>query len=115
MMTRTSTTFILVHPGFRLSLPSALRIAYALPMIDIPEELLRKIHPYELTKGSADAAFDQALDAVIDGLADHGVTGGKHGFSKAIEIMKQVPYDRSHPRPTVLIMNAKEQSAEKNA
>lgn len=115
LLTNDDTDFHNLHPGFRLSLPLALRIAYALPMIDILEELLRKIRPYELTKGSADAAFDQALDAVIDELAAHGVTGGKHGFSKAIEIMKQVPYDRSHPRPTVLIMNAKEQSAEKNA
>ena len=104
ILTNDDTDFHNLHPGFRLSLPSALRIAYALPMIDILEELLRKIRPYELTKGSADAAFDQALDAVIDGLAAHGVTGAKHGFSKAIEIMKQVPYDRSHPRPTVLIV-----------
>ena len=104
ILTNDDTDFHNLHPGFRLSLPSALRIAYALPMIDILEELLRKIRPYELTKGSADAAFDQALDAVIDGLAAHGVTGAKHGFLKAIEIMKQVPYDRSHPRPTVLII-----------
>ena len=104
ILTNDDTDFHNLHPGFRLSLPSALRIAYALPMIDILEELLRKIRPYELTKGSADAAFDQALDAVIDGLAAHGVTGAKHGFSKAIEIMKQVPYDRSYPRPTVLIV-----------
>ena len=104
ILTNDDTDFHNLHPGFRLSFPSALRIAYALPMIDILEELLRKIRPYELTKGSADAAFDQALDAVIDGLAAHGVTGAKHGFLKAIEIMKQVPYDRSHPRPTVLII-----------
>ena len=104
ILTNDDTDFHNLHPGFRLSLPSALRIAYALPMIDILEELLRKIRPYELTEGSADAAFDQALDAVIDGPAAHGVAGAKHGFSKAIEIMKQVPYDRSHPRPTVLII-----------
>ena len=69
-----------LHPGFRLNLLSALRIAYALPMIDILEELLRKIRPYELTKGNADAAFEQAMDAVIDGLSRHGVNGAKHGF-----------------------------------
>ena len=104
ILTNDDVDFHDLHPGFRLSLPSALRIAYALPMIDILEELLRKIRPYELTKGSADAAFNRALDSVIDGLASRGVTGAKHGFSKAIEILKQVPYDRSHPRPTVLIV-----------
>ena len=44
-------------------------------MIDILEELLRKIRPYELHKGNADAAFEQAMDAVIDGLSRHGVNG----------------------------------------
>ena len=104
ILTNDDADFHNLHPGFRLSLLSALRIAYALPMIDILEELLRKIRPYELTKGSADAAFEQAMDAVIDGLSRHGVNGAKHGFAKAIGIMKQVPYDRSHPRPTVLIV-----------
>ena len=104
ILTNDDTDFHNLHPGFRLNLLSALRIAYALPMIDILEELLRKIRPYELTKGSADAAFEQAMDAVIDGLSRHGVNGAKHGFAKAIGIMKQVPYDRSHPRPTVLIV-----------
>ena len=42
-----------LHPGFRLSLGSSLRIAFAMPMIDALEELLRKIRPYELEKGSA--------------------------------------------------------------
>ena len=37
-------------------------------MIDVLEELLRKIRPYETVKGSADEAFDKALDLVIDGL-----------------------------------------------
>ena len=104
ILTNDDADFHNLHPGFRLSLLSALRIAYALPMIDILEELLRKIRPYELTKGSADAAFEQAMDAVIDGLSRHGVNGAKHGFAKAIGIMKQVPYDCSHPRPTVLIV-----------
>lgn len=104
ILTNDDADFHNLHPGFRLSLLSALRIAYALPMIDILEELLRKIRPYELEKGSADAAFDRALDAVIDGLSSHGVNGAKRGFAKAIEIMKHVPYDRSHPRPTVLIV-----------
>ena len=80
ILTNDDADFHNLHPGFRLNLLSALRIAYALPMIDILEELLRKIRPYELTKGSADAAFEQAMDAVIDGLSRHGVNGAKHGF-----------------------------------
>ena len=37
----------------RWNLLSSMRIAFALPMIDVLEELLRKIRPYELTEGSA--------------------------------------------------------------
>lgn len=32
------------------------------------------------------------------------VTGAKKGFKKAIEIMNQVDYDRSNPKPQVLIV-----------
>ena len=34
-----------VHPGFQMSLSTAMAIACALPMIDVLEELLRKIRP----------------------------------------------------------------------
>ena len=93
-----------MHPGFRMNMLSAVRIAFALPMIDALEELLRKIRPYEKTAGSADTAFERALDQVIDGLTHSGVTGAKKGFKKAIEIMNQVDYDRSNPKPQVLIV-----------
>ncbi len=93
-----------MHPGFRMSLGSAIRIAMALPMIDALEELLRKMRPYELEPGSADAAFDSALDCVIEGIEAHGTIGAERGFKQAIDIMRQVRYDRSRPRPTVLIV-----------
>ena len=93
-----------MHPGFKMNLVSAMRIAFALPMIDVLEELLRKIRPYEKEAGRANAAFEEAMDQVIEGLEHHGISGARHGFVKAIEIMKEIPYDRSNPRPTVLIV-----------
>ncbi|MBQ7841022.1 MAG: 2-hydroxyacyl-CoA dehydratase [Lachnospiraceae bacterium] len=93
-----------VHPGFKMNMLSALRIAFALPMIDALEELLRKMRPYELKKGSADAAFERALDEVIYGLEHRGISGAKEGFQKAIAIMKEVSYDRSDKKPGVLIV-----------
>ena len=79
------------------------RIAFALPMIDVLEELLRKIRPYELTKGDADVAFEKALDEVIEGLEKHGIAGARKGFKKAITIMKKVRYDRTYLKQQVLI------------
>ena len=93
-----------LHPGFKMNLSSSLKIAFALPMIDVLEELLRKIRPYEKKHGSTDQAFEQALDQVIYGLQDHGLYGAKKGFEKAIDIMNSVPYDRSKKRPGVLIV-----------
>lgn len=93
-----------MHPGFQMNLLSAMRIAFALPMIDVLEELLRKIRPYELEPGSADRAFEKALDEVVYGLEKHGVHGAKKGFQKAVDIMGDVKYDRSQPKPQVLIV-----------
>ena len=93
-----------LHPGFKMNLVTAMRIAFALPMIDVLEELLRKIRPYETVSGSANQAFEQALDEVVYGLQYHGIRGAKQGFRRAIAIMKGVSYDRSAPRPGVLIV-----------
>ena len=93
-----------MHPGFKMSTAAAIRTAVGLPMIDALEALLRRMRPYELEPGSANAAFDRALDAVMDGLERHGVRGAASGFRRAIGIMGQVRYDRSRPRPTVLIV-----------
>ena len=92
------------HPGYRMSLTASVRVAFALPMIDALEELLRKIRPYETVPGSANQAFDQAMDLLIGGLERRGVRGAEQGFRKAIQVMKGVAYDRSSPKPTVLIV-----------
>ena len=93
-----------LHPGFKMNVLSALRMAFALPMIDVLEELLRKIRPYEKIPGSAEQAFEQAMDVFVDGLQNHGISGAKKGFAKAIKIMKTVSYDRSVLKPRVLIV-----------
>lgn len=92
------------HPGFRLSVNSAMRIAFALPMIDILEELLRKMRPYELHSGDAEAAFNTALDALIEGMEKRGIPGLARGFKQGITAMAQVEYDRSQRKPEVLIV-----------
>ena len=93
-----------VHPGFKLSLASSVQIAFGLPMIDGLEAMLRRIRPYELTPGSADAAFERAMDELMAGMERAGLRGLDAGFKRALRIMDAVPADRSHPRPTVLIV-----------
>ena len=93
-----------LHPGFKMSVASAARVAMGLPMIDALEELLRKMRPYELVPGSADEAFERALDEVIFGIEHHGASGAQRGFKRAIDIMRTVEYDRTNLRPRVLIV-----------
>ena len=87
-----------------MSLLTSMRIAYGLPMIDALEELLRKMRPYELVPGSAQAAFDEGLRLTMDGLKEGGIAGMKRGFARAIGLMRGVEYDRSTLRPRVLIV-----------
>ena len=93
-----------IHPGFRLGLAASLRVAAGLPMVDAMEALLRRMRPYELEPGVARRAFDRGMDLMVEGLAGHGIRGLTRGFERAIDLMCQVRYDRSHPRPTVLIV-----------
>ena len=93
-----------LHPGYRMGLGSLAMVAFSLPMIDVMEELLRKIRPYELKKGSAERAYEKGMDMIVHGLERAGVPGARAGFEKAIELMKRVKYDRSVLKPRVLIV-----------
>ena len=104
ILTNDDVDYHNMHPGFRMSLGSAIRLAFALPVIDVLEELLRKIRPYEKVAGSANRAFEEGMDAVVEGLELHGISGLKKGFRKAIDLMNRVEYDRTNRRPRVLIV-----------
>ncbi len=104
ILTNDDVDYHNLHPGFKMNLLSAMHLAAALPMIDILEELLRKIRPYECITGSADTAFNEALDDVVNGMEKHGLPGLYHGFEKAIMCMQKVKYDRSRKKPQVLIV-----------
>ena len=104
IITNDDVDFHNVHPGFKMNVSSALKVAFALPMIDALEELLRKMRPYETEPGAADRAFDEALNLTMEGLRGKSLRSLKRGFSQAIDVMKKVPYDRIHRKPQVLIV-----------
>ena len=104
IITNDDVDFHNVHPGFKMNVRSALKVAFTLPMIDALEELLRKMRPYETEPGCADRAFDEALDLLMEGLRDKSLRSLKRGFAQAIDVMKKVPYDRTHRKPQVLIV-----------
>lgn len=103
IVTNDDADFHRLHPGFRLNMFTALKMATALPMIDVMEELLRKIRPYEKIAGSTEAAFEKGMDFIVQGISE-GVGATKKGFAKAIDLMNEVEYDRTNLRPRVLIV-----------
>lgn len=104
ILTNDDVDYHNLHPGFKMNLNSSIRLALALPMIDVLEELLRKIRPYEKVKGSADKAFEKAMDCLVEGLEKKGFARIYKGFKKALACMDEVEYDRSNLRPRVLIV-----------
>ncbi|MCC8100801.1 MAG: acyl-CoA dehydratase activase [Clostridiales bacterium] len=104
ILTNDDVDYHNLHPGYKLSMLASIKIAFCLLMIDELEELLRKIRPYEKVPGSANRAFEAAMDELIFGLEKHGLNGARRGFKKGIELMKNIDYDRSHPKPRVLIV-----------
>ena len=103
ILTNDDVDYHRIHPGYKMNLPSILKVAIALPMVDTLEELLRKIRPYEKVKGSADKAFEEGMELLCKGL-EKGIKSTKRGFKQALDLLSAVEYDRSNPRPTVLIV-----------
>ncbi|MBR0171606.1 MAG: activase, partial [Lachnospiraceae bacterium] len=104
IMTNDDVDYHEIHPGFKLNAVSLLRISMSLPMIDTLEEILRKIRPYEIVKGSADRAFEDAMEMLSEGIRRFGTFGAMAGFRKALKRLSEVEYDDTVKKPRVLIV-----------
>ncbi len=104
IMTNDDVDLHRMHPGYKITPATLLRISIALPMIDTLEEMLRKIRPYEKVKGASDAAFEKAMNILSDSIRRAGAIGAVIGFRKAVKLLGSVEYDDTDKRPTVLIV-----------
>lgn len=104
IMTNDDVDYHQLHPGYKINMGTLLNVSLALPMIDVLEEILRKIRPYEKIKGSADAAFEEGMELLSNGIQKHGAIGAVRGFKKALKLLSKVEYDNSNKKPTVLIV-----------
>ena len=69
-----------LHPGFKMNMLTAVRIAFGMPMIDALEELLRKIRPYELEEGMKETA--RILEEIAPGQSVGIFIGPEGGFEE---------------------------------
>jgi predicted nucleotide-binding protein (sugar kinase/HSP70/actin superfamily) len=71
-------------------------------MLDILEELRRKIRPYELDSGETNRVFDACLASIAEAVRS-GIKSAVRAFKDAIAVFKGIPYDRSNLKPRVLV------------
>jgi predicted CoA-substrate-specific enzyme activase len=92
-----------LHPGFKLTPLLYGRIFWCLVMVEILEDLRRKIRPYECEKGETNRVFDESVDAITDAFYRWGMPGSMNAYKKAITAMCAVRYEKTSPKPLVFI------------
>ena len=92
-----------IHPGVSmLGARSVLLAAWAFSMLDILEELVRKIRPYELTPGETDRVFSDCVEDIAGGVKQ-GLGRTIAAFRRSIAAFRALRWDRSRRKPRVLV------------
>ena len=92
-----------MYPGFKLGTGFELHMLWGLVMMDILEDLRRKIRPYEGSNGETDRVFTQVIEKIASGL-EHSIRRAIQAFRDGVDAFCQIPYDRSILRPRVFII-----------
>lgn len=92
-----------IHPGVSmLGARSVLLAAWAFSMLDILEELCRKIRPYETVPGETNRVFGDCVEDIARS-SQKGVGRMLTAFRRSIAAFREIRYDRSAPKPRVLV------------
>lgn len=92
-----------IHPGVSmLGARSVLLAAWAFSMLDILEELSRKIRPYETVTGETNRVFDHCVADIAQG-SRKGLGEMLGAFRRSIGAFQTIPYDRSVRKPRILV------------
>jgi len=81
---------------------SVLLAAWAFSMLDILEELCRKIRPYETAAGETNRVFSECVEWIA-AASKQGLGKMIGAFRRAIEAFRGLRYDRSRRKPRVLV------------
>ena len=92
-----------IHPGVSmLGARSVLLAAWAFSMLDILEELCRKIRPYETIAGETNRVFRDCVEDIAQG-SKTGLGQMIGAFRRSIKAFCGLHYDRSVRKPRVLV------------
>jgi len=92
-----------MHPGFSLSPLFELRMLWGLTMMDVLEDLRRKIRPYELTKGETNFLFDSRMQIIADAF-DKGIPTALKEFEYSVDLFTKIKTDRNRRKPRVFVI-----------
>ncbi|MDR2795910.1 MAG: acyl-CoA dehydratase activase, partial [Spirochaetaceae bacterium] len=92
-----------MHPGYHFSQLTYAKISWCLIMLEILDNLRRKIRPYELVAGETDRVVEAESDAIIAALEHKGMLGALEAYKKAITALCTVRYDRTVRKNLVFI------------
>ena len=92
-----------IHPGVSmLGARSVLLAAWAFSMLDILEDLCRKIRPYETVAGETNRVFQACIEDIAAG-SKEGLRKMIAAFRRSINAFRELHWDRSVRKPRVLV------------
>ena len=92
-----------IHPGVSmLGARSVLMAAWAFSMLDILEELCRKIRPYETAAGETNRVFNECVESLAEA-SKQGLGKLIGAFRRSIEAFRGLHWDRARRKPRVLV------------
>jgi predicted nucleotide-binding protein (sugar kinase/HSP70/actin superfamily) len=92
-----------MHPGYRFNKPIYAKMMWCIIMVELLDNLRRKIRPYELLAGETDRVTDAAEDALISALEHKGMVAAYEAYKKAVGALCAVRYDRTVRKSLVFI------------
>ncbi len=81
------------HPGFKLTIPLILKIAYAIIYGDLLMTLLHQSKPYEINKGESDRLAEYYTEKLAQEMEEKGVSfkSAKRNFERIIKAFGNIP------------------------
>ena len=92
-----------MHPAYRFNQLTYVKISWCMIMLEILDNLRRKVRPYELVSGETDRVVEAGLDAIIAAMERKGMLGALDAYKKAVTALCAVRYDRTARRNLVFI------------
>ena len=92
-----------MHPGYRFNQLTYAKLSWCLIMLEILDNLRRKIRPYEIVPGETDRVVEAETDAIIAAMEHKGMLGALAAYKRAVTALCAVRYDRTVRKNLVFI------------